>query len=229
MKSRLLTLGLVLSVLTFSLSCSKENKPIEKIELNTKGLSFNFVKDINIQLLQSKFGEKKTTLPRSVEPSTQISDIEAEPIVRPIVNPLIENGRKIHTELIQKLATTLEWNQLTLEERNSIMNFDDQQMAELSLIYTEMGANTSMSISKSNTVPRRLTQGEALLCVADAIGISQFKSFIEANSLSLMGALATRAGAIEILKIVGKRYLGWFGLAMAIYDFTNCAVKYSQD
>lgn len=59
MKTRLLALGLGLSLFALLFSCSKENKPTEKIEINTKGLPFNSIKEINTQLLQTKFGEKK--------------------------------------------------------------------------------------------------------------------------------------------------------------------------
>jgi len=63
MKTRLLALGLGLSLFALLFSCSKENKPTEKIEINTKGLPFNSIKEINTQLLQTKFGEKKNDNP----------------------------------------------------------------------------------------------------------------------------------------------------------------------
>lgn len=222
MKSRLLTLGLALSVLTFSLSCSKENKPIEKIELNTKGLSFNSIKDINTQLLQTKFGEKKSTLPRSVTPNSEITDIEAEPIIRPVVTPLIETGKQIHADMIQQLAGTYEWQLLTDEEKTIIMNFDDQQMSELALFFTQQPTIVTEAVS---TIPRKVDWDNVFKCASSALGISEAYNIYQ-NTMLLMSKegmeMMAAKSAVQLLKTIGRRYLGWIGLAYAVVTFVDC-------
>lgn len=93
MKSKLLNLiyGTILISLLFS--CSKKAEQEETIEINTEGLTFNSVMNINSQLLQTKVG-KEATLPRSVTSNTNVTDIESELIVRPIVTPLIKKGKE---------------------------------------------------------------------------------------------------------------------------------------
>lgn len=215
MKTRLLALGLGLSLFALLFSCSKENKPTEKIEINTKGLPFNSIKEINTQLLQTKFGEKKTTIPRSVLPNAEISDIEVEPIIRPIVSPLIETGKQIHADMIQQLAGTYEWQVLTEEEKNVILNFDDKQMSELALLFTQQ---PNIAIDGVSTLPRRAASDDRILsCASAALGIEEAYAIFE-NTRALM----TAKGAVRILKLVGRRYLGWVGVALAVVSFVDC-------
>ena len=63
-----------------------------------------------------------------------ITDNVAE--IQNILNPLVQNGREIHSEIISKISTSADWLLLTNEERNAILNLTDDQLGELSLIYS---------------------------------------------------------------------------------------------
>ena len=203
-------------VITLFLSCTKRDKPVEKIRINSKGLSFNSIKNINAQIIQTKFGKKTSTLPRSVETTnSEITDLEAEPIIRPVISPLIEVGKQIHSEMIHQLVSTYEWQLLTEEEKNIILNFDDKQMSELALIFT---GQPDIVIEGLATFPRRADIDDKILsCASAALGIEEAYAIFE-NTRALMSA----KGAVRILKLVGRRYLGWVGVALTVGYFVDC-------
>lgn len=134
-----------------------------------------------------------------------------EEVVREILNPLLINGQQIHSEIIGFLERSGELENLTIEEQNEIIYLNDEQLVELSYIMY----NQQQYASDANNIdwPRVFN------CASAAIGISKIKELYTA-SFSLGGAtIQTYTGA---LKVIGKRYLGYVGLAIMIYEFTTC-------
>ncbi|ODS87817.1 MAG: hypothetical protein ABS44_10030 [Chryseobacterium sp. SCN 40-13] len=134
-----------------------------------------------------------------------------EEVVREILNPLLINGQQIHSEIIDFLERSGELENLTIEEQNEIIYLNDEQLVELSYIMY----NQQQYASDANNIdwPRVFN------CASAAIGISKIKELYTA-SFSLGGAtIQTYTGA---LKVIGKRYLGYVGLAIMIYEFTTC-------
>lgn len=143
---------------------------------------------------------------------TVAPESDQELMIRPIVRPLIENGEQIYEEMIQQLSETLEWQQLTEEEKNEILDFDDQQMAELSLIFTQ-------------PVVARMSADDIFKCAASALGISEAVNIYRNTVIMMSGefsaTIATKS-ALQLLKTVGRRYLGWVGLGYAVILFVDC-------
>lgn len=54
-------------------------------------------------------------------------------------------------------------------------------------------------------------------CLATAVGIAGIYDLVK-NTASL-GTVQT---TVRALKLIGRRYLGWVGVALMIYDFTDC-------
>lgn len=137
--------------------------------------------------------------------------------------PLIQNGKAIHAEMLQQIQNSPEWQLLTEEEKLEITDFEDGNYAQLALSLNDgQGLVLPTLDAGVQTIDPALAQQfkpvDAIRsCVAVALGISSIQALIT-NTTSLM----TAQSAIQILKIVGKRYLSYIGVAWMIWDFTSC-------
>jgi hypothetical protein len=131
----------------------------------------------------------------------------AENEMQIILQPLIENGEAIHNAMINEITSTIEFQNLTFTEQQEILNLTDEQLAELSFIVNFQYQAQSDSVDWD-----RIRS-----CASFALGISGISS-LYTNSLAL-GTVETMIGA---LKLVGKRYLGYVGVALMVYDFADC-------
>lgn len=130
--------------------------------------------------------------------------------IRKFVTPLIDNGKKIHHELLIKLINSSEWKMLSNQEKEILLNFDDIQLAELSLIYFDLQEKINLREDDTWTTVRS--------CLSGALGLGDLYYLLIENPRSL----ATARGTISLLKHIGGRYLGYIGLGLAIIDFADC-------
>lgn len=93
-------------------------------------------------------------------------------------------------------------------------------MAELSLAFTTEALHWYSTTA--NTQPRSV-QDVVKNCVSFALGISGIRTLISQTS-----ALMTVNTAIGILKIVGKRYLSYVGIAWMVWDFMDCVTSIQE-
>ena len=82
-----------------------------------------------------------------------------------IVTPLINNGKEIHNELLLNLKSSQEWNSLTNKEKETLVNFSDVQLAELSLIFIELQNNITLREEDDWT--------EVRSCLSGALGLGE--------------------------------------------------------
>ena len=54
-------------------------------------------------------------------------------------------------------------------------------------------------------------------CLGAALGLHEIYGVIQN-----IAQLGTAQGAVRVLKLLGRRYLGWIGVAVAVYSFGNC-------
>ena len=106
----------------------------------------------------------------------------------------------MQTELISILENSQEWQAMTLVERNEIIHMSDEQLADLSLVYS--------GLSMADVIHD---------CVGVAIGLTGIK-----NIATSLFSQPTVWAAKEILKWVGKRYLSYIGIAWMLWDFSEC-------
>ena len=135
--------------------------------------------------------------------------------IQTIINPLVHNGRQIHSEIISKVQSSSEWFLLTDYERNAILNITDDQAGELSLIYSTVDLAEWQS---GDLEPMLLDFGTIRSCLSGALGLGDLYYLVVENPRALLSA----NGALKILKHVGLRYLGYIGLALAVWDFVDC-------
>lgn len=198
-----LTFVLVLLVFIFLSSCKKNEALIERKDTfpyETKPLSYSVVKNISATIKKMK-----TFQTTSIE-NSKFNDSQ----IKNIVKPLIENGKEIHNEIIDDLKSSPEWSSLSIAERELLINFNDIQLAELSLVFVELQNNITLREDDNWTTVRS--------CLSGAFGLGDLYYLLIENPR----ALATARGSLSLLKHIGGRYLGYIGLGLAIIDFADC-------
>ena len=82
---------------------------------------------------------------------------------------------------------------------------DEKELAQLSLIvssaYGKANANYDMVMN----------------CLGAALGINEIYGLIQNTA-----QLATATGTMQVVKLIIRRYVGWIGVALAVYSFSNC-------
>lgn len=122
-----------------------------------------------------------------------------------ILAPFITDGKEIQVQLLQQSYV------FSMEEIEFINNMSEIDLATLSFAL--------YAIEKEDITGN----GRGVLpCIGAALGLGAVKEI-----LNLQGIYSART-ALQIFKAIGKRYLGYIGLAMAIYDFTIC-IAYDAD
>jgi hypothetical protein len=91
-----------------------------------------------------------------------------------------------------------------------LINLNDIQLAELSLIFVELQNNITLREDDTWTTVRS--------CLSGAFGLGDLYYLLIENPRSL----ATARGSLSLLKHVGGRYLGYIGLGLVIIDFADC-------
>lgn len=141
------------------------------------------------------------------ENSKNVDVLKAENEMKTALQPLIENGRIIHNSMLNEINSTIEFQNMTFAEQQEITNLTDEQLVELSFIVNFQAQAQAQGIDGAR----------ARGCLATALGIVGIRSLYY-NTLAL-GTVQTMIGA---LKLIGKRYLGWIGVALMVYDYATC-------
>lgn len=126
--------------------------------------------------------------------------VELEKEIQEILEPLVDNGREIRDELVSNLTG----NDQDIEE---LSNLDDSQLVQLSMAMNTLSGKNDPSWTESQVVS----------CIGAALGINE-----AVELLSNTAQLATVEGTKKAVKLILKRYVGWIGLAVAIYSFADC-------
>lgn len=136
--------------------------------------------------------------------------------IKNALEPLEKVGSKLREEVLKANSDE--------KLKSSLINLNDNDIIMLGLIslalkkaekkaYSIKARN--IALSKANIAGDGMPR--ALHCLASATGISAISSIITGTA-----ELASATTALKILKTVGKRYLGYIGLAFAVYNFTKC-------
>ena len=171
------------AIIPQTLDLSKKVLKLEDLKLITQNIS-NYQKEIQIKRIDYRTAEEE---------------------MQEILQPLVENGEELHSEMIVFLEQTGEFDNLTDEEKEEILNLDAQQLADLSFVM-------------SNAYDARISMDPHMrACLSTAIGITAIYDLV-ANTAAL-GTVQTTIGAI---RLIGRRYLGWIGVGLMVMDFMDC-------
>ncbi len=191
---------LIATIISSSLliSCSNDENTSnnsDKLDLSKKVLKFDEIKLISQKV--SKY--QKEIITKRIDART------AEEEMQELLEPLVENGEDLHSEMITFLQENGEFDNMTLEEQNELMNLDEQQLAELSFVM-------------SNAYDARISIDPRIrACLSAAIGVTAIYDLI--SNTAALGTVETTIGA---LRLIGRRYLGWVGVGLMIMDFADC-------
>lgn len=181
-------------------SCSAEEEEIKK-NFDYSALLLK-PKQLNAVLLNIENHKKRNQNLKIVNSQ------KVENEMKIILQPLIENGEIIHNSMINEIDSTVEFQNLTFVEQQEIMNLTDEQLVELSFMVNIQSQYQGVDWNRARS------------CASFALGISGIRS-LYTNTLAL-GTVETMIGA---LKLIGKRYLGYIGIALMMYDFTSCVTE----
>lgn len=190
---------LVFCVCFISFSCSEDDSYNidEEFSINKFALSESQLNNIRKQIIDIQ----------QIRAVSKMSQKQLNYEAENILKPMVDNGREIHNEMLTFLERNGELDKLTESEINEISNLTDEQLIELSFVTYNQYQYTKSSID----------WGRVRSCASLALGIQGIRS-LYTNTLAL-GTVETMIGA---LKLIGKRYLGYIGIALMIYDFADC-------
>lgn len=122
----------------------------------------------------------------------RIDSRTAEEEMQVLLEPLVNNGEELHSEMINYLEESGEFDNLTPAEQAELLNLDEKQLAELSF---------AMSTAYDPQMMRMDPRIRA--CLSAAVGITAIYDLI--SNTAALGTVETTIGA---LRLIGRRYLG---------------------
>ena len=96
------------------------------------------------------------------------------------------------------------------------MSLSDDELATLSMLYHVL-SDDGIDIDKLNEDidGLRISRERLLACLEFAVGITELK---ELTVRGVVNAVTIR----KALSAIGRRYIGYVGVALMIYDFMDC-------
>lgn len=203
MKQKLFSISVCITIVIVSITmlnaCSSN---VEHLENAQKACLKSNVSHSDYVNMVSTITKRMTTT-RS-DNSVDMNEKEAKTILKPFT----EDGRILHQSLLKQIDLTNPEYGLSAEDIKQIKNSGDDVLAAFSFIMYEMGQQSIAS--------RSISGSKVVSCLGAATGIS---SIAEIANIS---GLVSAKTALQLLKVLGKRYLGYIGLAIAVYSFVDC-------
>lgn len=196
----------VLIVFIVISSCTKK----EELAKNRFDLSDKVLQTEEVKAVAEKINDIIVKAKSEVMP---LSKIERE--YENALSVLVDNGKVLYKEIIDYIELNDEV-QLTDDEINQLSNINDQHLVELSLI---MSFVFSENVNDEQVMKNfeGWDVDRAIGCIGVALGINEIAGLISNTS-----QLTTIHGTTQLLKTIGRRYLGWVGVAVGVYSFGRC-------
>lgn len=122
--------------------------------------------------------------------------------------PLVDNGSDIQERILLQLPEDQQ------EERDFYSEMSDEDKAILSIILNSIDPEDYDYLDEMRT-ERGLTWDQVYPCLSAALGITAIEE------LALKGVINAKT-LMKAVKAVGKRYLGYIGVAVMVYEFMQC-------
>ena len=157
--SRIFKISALIIFISFS-GCSLME---QNIPLNDDGLQISdelkFPKGLDLNAI-NKIGEELNLVlgkNQNLDGSFLSLDYN-DPEIERILNPLVENGRSIHRQLLTQIFSSSVAKTLSKEERETITNLSDQELVELSLMISIMQQTTDKSAGVFSNSNHRISE-----------------------------------------------------------------------
>jgi len=203
MKQKIFFISLCTTIVVVSITmlnaCSSN---VEHVETTQKVCLKSNVSHSDYMNMVSNITKRMTTT-RS-DNSVDMNEKEAKAILKPFT----EDGRTLHQSLLTQIDLTNPEYDLSAEDIKQIKNSGDDVLAAFSFLMYEMG--------QQSTANRSISGSKFVSCLGAATGISSIAEIADVSGL------VSAKTALQLLKVIGKRYLGYIGLAIAVYSFVDC-------
>lgn len=149
----------------------------------------------------------------SVSRAVQFTEVEAKQVMQPFVN----DGLQLKKQIVEQA----ELNPSLQVEAVYFKNLSDEDCAALSFVFHSMrdaGMDTEIVtgvIDGVQTQTMSVNTERLLHCAAVAVGYDAVKKLG-------VGGIVTATTVRQAIIAIGKRYLGYVGLAIMVYDFVEC-------
>ena len=193
-------------VLPTHFSCSDKEEPINSVfDLSDKVLK---IEDITATAIRINAIFEMSNL-------NKISDDEKDSKLKDELKLFIDNGKTLFNETIAYLEN-IDYAELSDDERARLLDMDDQHLVEFSVVMS-FAYNHDAACADTNKSFEEWDVDRVMSCIGAALGLSEIATIV-----SNTAQLTTIQGTTQLLKVIGRRYLGWFGVAVGVYSFGKC-------
>ncbi|NGP88484.1 hypothetical protein [Fodinibius halophilus] len=199
-----LFISLMLAILFISCTNDIANAP----DIDNKDVKLNSIEDLNLVVDNlnnvTSYGDLK-----KIHQNTSKVEKRKNSELEKVLQPLINEGKEFKNSLKE--------NSDKKRFKNGISDLNKKQtmlLGLVSLIHNELKKNNN---SLKNKTISNVDGDKVVSCASAALGVQSVKTIISGTA-----ELMTAKTAVKIVKTVGKRYLGYVGVAIAVYEFTNC-------
>lgn len=156
---------------------------------------------------------------------------QAEQKIAQICEPLTNEGMQIRDQLVQIHLEEPESLSLTQEELEAISNLTDDQLATLAM---QINALVEQQEFMIQTEQLEIASNMYLDCALKALGLTAdleglIKLGLSYYTKGYIGAITESTAEIisatvakDLIAGLAKRYAGWIGVAVILYDFAKC-------
>ena len=208
------SLGIILFCIS---SCNDLNQePNLDFELSKMTVSFN---DLNKIILHQKNIVQESDNNRKLEFD--------ESNLMHIYQPLIESGKNIF-QFLSLNSNNLHLGSEMILSLNQ-MKFSDEQYAEIGFLFAVLNhiddfeKNRKLVYTSNSNQRLQVDIRDIMTCLGAALGLKLFEElYLNTLSIGATAEVLTAKQAVKLLTKLGSRYLGYIGLAYAVYEFVEC-------
>lgn len=202
---------LFLLFIVFS-SCSNEDYLTKETEIPSEiSVKENInVRDLSLSSDTLISVSKKINELTELSLSKKMSSAKMSEEIQVAVSPFIENGEEIRKKLLQDKT-------LSEDDYEYLKTARSEDLAQLSIFISALNVYDESNVEYSMNARLRPVDDRIKSCLAVAVGITGAYDLIK-NTKKLM----TVRTAVKALRLIGRRYLGWVGVGLMVYDFVDC-------
>lgn len=155
-----------------------------------------------LQLNSSINTDTLTNIAKLINTSDSRSSLN-DSICKDILTPMIEDGKLVQEQIIKQYADYQDngYN-ITNEDIEFIQDLTEDELAMLSFIACNL-----------NETPQ--SRANVMSCLGVATGLTAIRELS-------VGGIVSAATVRQALLAIGKRYLGYIGVAVMVYEFVEC-------
>lgn len=163
---------------------------------------------VSSEMGQMEFWQQCAAISADFGSRAEMNDYTCKEMLKPLIN----DGAALQRQIVLDISDKPE----LLDEKQFYMSLSDDELATLSMLYHVL-SDDGVDIDKLNEDidGLRISRERLLACLEFAVGITELK---ELTVRGVVNAVTIR----KALSAIGRRYIGYVGVALMIYDFMDC-------